>query len=636
MKDKKYYVDFGPELLQLLGPNLYTNIYYVLGEIIANAYDADAENVYIIYNSAKNSITIEDDGNGMSYDEINDKFLPIGVQTRTNEFNTYTPVKKRKKMGRKGIGKLAALSVSDRIKVISQKDGDKSGCVLSLDISQKNNDGKYEIPSIDTTDICFHHIKDGENGSAIIMENSRYSIHKSIESAKRNISLIFPFACKEFKIHLEDMLTNKTTVIDDSVSDIINLSDSLITFCNTDSKYYTYLSSFHDIFNDNRYYDSIKKALDPQQLPAKKELKKQQPAIVKQIELTNNDGNSKIYDLKIEGWIATYASTRDKKKDSDFPSNHISLISNDKLGQFDILPDISTDRMQEAYVVGQFYVDLLENTELPDIAASNRQGYKEDDERVVQTKELIKTRALNAVLSLKVDATKEKNYLKNREKEKRTIEDKNKFDESIRRIVNNPKIKEAFQDSPDIKKSLEDIYDLKNSLKEKYKKVMISHASEDKPVIDELEKILHFCGFSKNEILYTSSNNYESGYPNAYTDIYDYLHDFFVDTVMKPDICVIYVLSSNFASKWPPILEAGAGWILDNKKFPMFTDTSESIKPPFKGNEYTPCLKFGITEKQAHYLANAIKMICERCNKLEKTEQQIFTFIESKKLVNYK
>lgn len=142
MKDKKYYVDFGPELLQLLGPNLYTNIYYVLGEIIANAYDADAENVYIIYNSAKNSITIEDDGNGMSYDEINDKFLPIGVQTRTNEFNTYTPVKKRKKMGRKGIGKLAALSVSDRIKVISQKDGDKSGCVLSLDISRKNNDGK--------------------------------------------------------------------------------------------------------------------------------------------------------------------------------------------------------------------------------------------------------------------------------------------------------------------------------------------------------------------------------------------------------------------------------------------------------------------------------------------------------------
>lgn len=39
MDNKRYFVDFGPELLQLLGPNLYTNIYYVLGEIIANAYD---------------------------------------------------------------------------------------------------------------------------------------------------------------------------------------------------------------------------------------------------------------------------------------------------------------------------------------------------------------------------------------------------------------------------------------------------------------------------------------------------------------------------------------------------------------------------------------------------------------------
>ena len=49
MDNKRYFVDFGPELLQLLGPNLYTNIYYVLGEIIANAYDADAQNVYILY-----------------------------------------------------------------------------------------------------------------------------------------------------------------------------------------------------------------------------------------------------------------------------------------------------------------------------------------------------------------------------------------------------------------------------------------------------------------------------------------------------------------------------------------------------------------------------------------------------------
>ena len=82
MTDRKYYLDFGPELIKLLGPNLYTNIYYVLGEIIANAYDADANNVYIIYNNDEKKIVVEDDGTGMTYDEFNEKYLKIGTPTR--------------------------------------------------------------------------------------------------------------------------------------------------------------------------------------------------------------------------------------------------------------------------------------------------------------------------------------------------------------------------------------------------------------------------------------------------------------------------------------------------------------------------------------------------------------------------
>ena len=64
---KEYELDVDPRILELLGPNLYTNIYYVLAELIANAYDADAHNVYIISND--NDIRIEDDGHGMSYEK---------------------------------------------------------------------------------------------------------------------------------------------------------------------------------------------------------------------------------------------------------------------------------------------------------------------------------------------------------------------------------------------------------------------------------------------------------------------------------------------------------------------------------------------------------------------------------------
>ena len=40
---KKYRLEVDPRILELLGPNLYTNIYYVLAELIANAVEDKEE-----------------------------------------------------------------------------------------------------------------------------------------------------------------------------------------------------------------------------------------------------------------------------------------------------------------------------------------------------------------------------------------------------------------------------------------------------------------------------------------------------------------------------------------------------------------------------------------------------------------
>ena len=37
MTEKEYKIEIDPGILELLGPSLYTNIYYVLAELIANA-----------------------------------------------------------------------------------------------------------------------------------------------------------------------------------------------------------------------------------------------------------------------------------------------------------------------------------------------------------------------------------------------------------------------------------------------------------------------------------------------------------------------------------------------------------------------------------------------------------------------
>lgn len=69
MNMKEYKLNIDPRILELLGPSLYTNIYYIIAELIANAYDADAHNVFC---TQMNHIIIE---NGVRTVSSEDKRL---------------------------------------------------------------------------------------------------------------------------------------------------------------------------------------------------------------------------------------------------------------------------------------------------------------------------------------------------------------------------------------------------------------------------------------------------------------------------------------------------------------------------------------------------------------------------------
>lgn len=191
---KEYKISVNPRILELLGPNLYTNIYYVLAELIANAYDADAHNVYIIANM--DDIRVEDDGHGMSYDNGDiGKFLDVAKVSRNNEKDSYTASGDRRKMGRKGVGKLAALSVSQTVDVLTSRDGEKSGFVLSR---RPNDDNKLE--AIPDEQVKFSRING--DGTAIVMRNPQYRLHKTLAAVKRNLLKIFPLVNDDFRIHI--------------------------------------------------------------------------------------------------------------------------------------------------------------------------------------------------------------------------------------------------------------------------------------------------------------------------------------------------------------------------------------------------------------------------------------------------
>ena len=93
---------------------------------------------------------------------------------------------------------------------------------------------------------------------------------------------------------------------------------------------------------------------------------------------------------------------------SDFPDNFISLYANDKMGEFNILPVVGANRLNESYVVGQLYIDLFELSELPDMALSNRQGYKSDDPRYIKVIEYVKDELLPNIIAKRVAYAKAK------------------------------------------------------------------------------------------------------------------------------------------------------------------------------------------------------------------------------------
>ncbi|HDI3264933.1 TPA: ATP-binding protein, partial [Vibrio cholerae] len=294
---------------------------------IANAYDANAKNVYIIKDSEGN-IVVEDDGHGMAYDEGVQDFLNVARESRTNDENTfvYGSNKQRKKMGRKGVGKLAALSISENVEVKTIKDGDKSGFILSRNIGEDRR-----LKSINDNDIQFYKIKD--HGTSILMRNPSYDIHKTLKAAKRNLLKIFPLVNNDFKIHIQ--LGNHIETISAPELETIKELGALITL----GEDFEHLHSYFDSKIPN--YDN---RLDLKQLQEKRPLRSF-PMLLK-----NKEGYESNYILEVRGWVGARRNvSRTQHFRSEFSDNYISLLSNNKLGEFNILKSLDSHEALSVY-----------------------------------------------------------------------------------------------------------------------------------------------------------------------------------------------------------------------------------------------------------------------------------------------
>ena len=559
---KEYNINVDPRILELLGPNLYTNIYYVLAELIANAYDADAKNVYIISN--KDDIRIEDDGHGMSYDNGDiKKFLNVAGVSRTNENESFSRSGERRKMGRKGVGKLAALSVSESVDIMTICNGEKSGFVLA----RRPNDGNKLTP-IEDENISFCYIQN--SGTAIVMRNPQYRLHKSLDAIKRNLLKIFPLVDDNFKIHI---IRGKEEEIVEKFDE--NVAKELCSLIILGEQHADLLNYVPDYFPKHRS-DLVEKR-DEYSVP---------------LTIKDNNGNEHEYNLQIEGWIGAYKTTRGRKSEvTDFPDNFISLYANKKMGEFNILPIVGQNKLNEVYIVGQLYVDLFELSELPDMALSNRQGYKSDDIRYetvikyvreILLPDILKKRVLYTDLTKAAKKTQKIEEQKDNEAKLRKMVDtfKDKASESVALAIERYNSTDSSYQS-ELKGIISNAINdnipelgLKTVVDSQKKKILISHTYKDKDLADVVYNMLLFNNVPSEDVLYTSCDDEVCRIPEG-VSIYDYLRDFFVESYSKQKLFVLFITSDNTPKAWGAMTEIGASWItqIDNKIFNI---------PPFK------------------------------------------------------
>lgn len=115
MPQEELKVTFDIKTIDHLGVKLYSTLPPMIAELISNAWDADAKNVYINFtNEPEKAITVRDDGIGMTFLELNEQFLKIGRNRRIESSKDET-IGGRKVLGKKGLGKLSVFGIGKKL-----------------------------------------------------------------------------------------------------------------------------------------------------------------------------------------------------------------------------------------------------------------------------------------------------------------------------------------------------------------------------------------------------------------------------------------------------------------------------------------------------------------------------------------
>lgn len=435
------YFNFSYFALRLLGKGLYSNHWTAIAELVANGLDAQADSVKIYINlidQENASIEIFDNGSGMDYNDLSEKYVLIGKDKR--EDDQISEEIKKQLMGRKGIGKLAALYMSNKYYLVSKKNGKETAWCLDA-----SNVKDSDIPKLDKCIVsnigieCYQEWEKIQTGTLIRLTNvnlTNFGV-KTLEGLKARLSDFY--LTDELKGKIEVCVINNAgdNISFEEVKKSIAFKNFYAFYNNTDvdlesklSKYVKIGSTIEEITEIPRKVQVLD--VNNYEIEGKKNFIKADGTLTKEK-----------MPYRMTGWIGIHTSIKKVEaqwndeeylKNKVYRPNQLRLYVRNKLAVENFLDYVKNTQAFANYIEGEISFDILDDNELGDIATSNRQGFVEDNERVQLLIDILKP-IINALIRARSNIGTQIN---NEEKEFRRAEteriEKERREEEERRI----------------------------------------------------------------------------------------------------------------------------------------------------------------------------------------------------------
>ena len=587
--------------LKMFGKQLYANTSAAIAELIANGLDAKAENIYVymdIRNKNNATIAIFDDGEGMDDETMENDYAVVG----RNKRDKLNPEEAKKIMGRKGIGKLAALYISNFYYIITQK-ADKDVRAWQLNVKDYTDDVIPKLMEVkypfEEETIFSDYLKKSGHGTIILLNN--VSLERFGEAAEGALKyrLANYFNTDELAKKIKLCILDN----DDNQIDFFEVEKN-IAFQNMAVIITSDVDKFSDIAEDNVKYNDkdlktelkiYEKKREVLQLPHTIETsikdengksKKVKKMLSGEIEI---DGKKYSYELK--GWIGIHASIdaegaklncNNYIKNMYYNPNQLRVYVRNKLATSKFLNYLGLSAAFLNYIEGEISFDVLDVDELDDIATAGRDDFSVQDERV-KLLVILSKGIVNKLVSKRQNIAN--NMKANREKVEKDIIEKENDEIKARFRKGTIKSKNIIEKlSKGEQEALENDFvqfSRASNLSSATKKIFISHKSDCKEFGNLLIDIfVEVYPSIKDSIIFSSNSDY--GVPQG-QDIHEYLK-----TCFREDMHVIFLFSKSFYDSNVCLAEAGAAWGT-NKKYTNFVidigfdDISEPINRNQKG-----------------------------------------------------